>query len=275
MTKISCLGPSGTWSEIAARCYDSKAEPILVKSFREAVSACEDNRTDLCVLPLENSVEGPVSYAMDLLLDSSLQIVAERILPIRHALLSASNLIRRVYSHPQAIAQCRSTLMRLYPDAEIVELNSTSEGAKLALSEHGSAVIGSPSMSRIYGLSIVRDNVCDYEQNLTRFVVLGKDPHLKLAANKTTISFLLKSDGPGALVQALSIFSRKGINLSMVFSRPEKKNPGIYRFFIDAQRELEDPDMSASILELTALSAEVTVKGTYPGSSWKNPDLCK
>lgn len=274
MTRISCLGPPGTWSEIAARCYDPASVPVPVKSFQDAISLCEEGTADLCILPLENSVEGPVSLVMDLLLDSKLQIIAERIIPIRHSLLSNSSEIRKIYSHPQAIAQCRTTVTKLYPSAEIVPLSSTSQGAILVSQENGSAVIGSPSMADLYGLKIIQNDLCDYTPNLTRFVVLGKRTEDSLVPNKTTISFLLLSDGPGSLVEALSIFSSKGINLSMVFSRPEKKNPGIYRFFIDAGKGRDDPDMMMAIQELSSISAEVTVKGTYVGSSWKAPDIC-
>lgn len=275
MTSISYLGPPGTWSEVAARCFVKGATLIPKSSFRELIDDTINWKSDLCVVPLENSVEGPVTQVLDMLLDSNIRIMSEKIIRIRHCLLSDSSEINVIYSHPQAISQCRNTLTRLYPGASLLPVNSTASKAQEAAKERGVAVVGTPNLSSMYKLKIINHNVCDFDPNLTRFVMLGRDDAGKSGSDKTTMSFLLKDYGPGSLVRALSLFSTRNINLSMVFSRPEKHNPGIYRFFIDAFGHTSDPELSEAIEELRAICSELTVLGSYKRSDWENPESCE
>ncbi len=274
MKVISYLGPQGTWSELAARCFLKHGEYLPFPSFREAIESLQRPDVNYCILPVENSVEGPVPAVIDLLVDFSFNITGELIIPVRHALLALSEDIDIIYSHPQAIAQCRSTLSRLYTGIPLIPVESTSLKAKEASSKTGVAIIGSSSLAGKYGLRIINRDICDYRDNLTRFIVLGKENSVPTRNDKTTVTFVLKEDNSGSLVDALKCFSTRGISLSMVMSRPEKKNPGTYRFYIDAFGHLGEPNLSEAIHELATFSSELRVRGSYPRSSWKNPDKC-
>ncbi|MEM3675666.1 MAG: prephenate dehydratase [Thermoplasmataceae archaeon] len=272
--KIAYLGPAGTWSCVAASLASPESTGVPASSFQDVIRLTENGITDFGILPIENSVEGPVPEVLDMLLETQLVIISEHMICIRNALLSNSSSIKRIYSHHQAIAQCRNNIRRLFPDAEIAEVNSTAERAGSLSAEHGEAVIGSAYLARFYGLRVIAENLNDYPLNVTRFVILGRNGAMPTKRDKTSISFVLLNDGPGSLVRALSIFSNRGVNLSMVISRPEKKDPGVYRFFVDADMHALDPKSQPILNELKSLCREFTIKGSYPKADWNAPVGC-
>jgi chorismate mutase/prephenate dehydratase len=267
-TRVAYLGPRGTWSEIASEYLAPGAIKIPASSFAEVLEMTERGRTDSCVLPVENSVEGPVSSVIDLIVGSGINITGEAMISVRHMLLSNSEKIERIYSHPQAIAQCRNTIARLYPLALIYEASSTAEMAQKVRDEAGSAIIGSAQVSELYGLEIREPDVCDYSRNLTRFVMLSHGESAPTGNDKTSITFILKDNIAGSLVNALLPFSTRDINLSMVMSRPEKYNPGTYRFFLDVLGHSSDDSVSEAIEELSSQCSSIRILGSYPRSSW-------
>ena len=267
-TKVAYLGPRGTWSEIASECLAPGAIKVPGSSFAEVLEMAENGRTDSCVLPVENSVEGPVSSVIDLIVGSKISITGEIMVSVRHMLLSNSEKIERIYSHPQAIAQCRNTITKLYPHARIYEASSTSEMARKVKDEADSAIIGSSRIAELYGLTVKASDICDYSLNLTRFVMLSRGDNASTGNDKTTITFVLKENIAGSLVNALLPFSTRNINLSMVMSRPEKYNPGTYRFVLDVLGHSEDVSMKAALGELSGQCSSIRVLGSYPRSSW-------
>ncbi|MCL4307113.1 MAG: prephenate dehydratase [Candidatus Thermoplasmatota archaeon] len=267
-TKVAYLGPRGTWSEIASEYLAPGAIKVPGSSFAEVLEMAETGRTDSCVLPVENSVEGPVSSVIDLIVGSKINITGEAMVSVRHMLLSNSEKIERIYSHPQAIAQCRNTITRLYPHARIYETSSTAEMARKVKDEVGSAIIGSSRISELYGLGVKARDVCDYSRNLTRFVMLSRGETVSTGKDKTTITFVLKGNIAGSLVNALLPFSTRNINLSMVMSRPEKYNPGTYRFFLDVLGHSDDDSMKDAVSELSGQCSSIRILGCYPRSSW-------
>ncbi|MDS0257376.1 prephenate dehydratase [Thermoplasmatales archaeon AK] len=272
--RIAYLGPEGTWSWHAARISYPGSSLVAAKSFTDAIMMVESDQADCCMLPVENSVEGPVPEVLDLLLSTPLLIIAEKMICIKNSLLSYSDHVKRIYSHHQALAQCRGKIRRYFPNAEVVEVNSTASMASSISAGSGDAIIGSRDLASLYGLKVIIENLNDYPVNVTRFITLGNAKIGRIGGNKTTISFLLTSDAPGSLVEALSLFARRGINLSMVISRPEKSDPGSYRFFIDAEGDISDPPMAEAMNGLKRLCRDITIKGSYPKASWKKPDGC-
>ncbi len=270
-TKVAYLGPRGTWSDIASDLLAPGALKVPASSFAEVMEIAESGATDSCVLPVENSVEGPVTSAIDLMVDSKLKITGEAMVPVRHMLLSNSEKIEKIYSHPQAIAQCRKTIKGLYPLAQIYEASSTAEMAQKIRQEAGSAIIGSDRISEIYGLKIKERDICDFPRNFTRFVILSGKNTPPTGKDKTSITFILGRNEAGSLVKALLPFSKRGINLSMVMSRPDKFNPGSYRFFMDALGHFLDDAMKSAITELSDQCSSIRILGSYPASSWNVP----
>ena len=272
MKKVSYLGPEGSWSDLCSKLWLPDYIPIPCKSIDEAIEKAETGSSDICVIPVENSTEGPVTQVLDMLSDSPLNIVDEKIMNIRHSLMSNSREIKMVYSHQQAIAQCRKTIRSLYPDAVVTPVSSTSERWMEAAGEKGVAIIGSPWISRKYGIKIINGDISDYRVNLTRFIGMGGPLIPVSGKSKASISFSLPKDGPGSLVSALKPLSERKINLSMVVSRPDKNRPGSYRFFIDCIEFSSVENLWDAIEEMKKMGAVVALKGIYERSSWADPD---
>lgn len=272
MKKVSYLGPEGSWSDLCSKLWVPDYVSVPCKSMEEALEKAETGSSDICVIPVENSTEGPVPQVLDMLTDSPLNIVGERIMNIRHSLMSNSREIKIVYSHQQAIAQCRKTIRRLYPDAVVTPVSSTSEKWMEAAGEKGVAIIGSPWVSRKYGIKIINSDISDYPVNLTRFIGLGNSLIRGNGRSKASLSFSLPNDGPGSLVSALKPLSDRKINLSMVVSRPDKNSPGSYRFFIDCIEFPSVENLEEAVEEMKKMGAIVSLKGIYERSSWADPD---
>ena len=270
--KVSYLGPEGSWSEICSKLWFPDYDPIPCRSFEEALEMAESGKSQICVIPVENSTEGPVTQVLDMLVDSPLNIVGERIMNIRHSLMSNSREIKVIYSHPQAIAQCRKTIHNLYPGAVVTPVSSTSEMWREAIGNNGVAIIGSSWISNRYSIKILNGNISDYRANLTRFICMGNSPYKIDGISKASMSFSLPNDGPGSLVSALKPLSDRKINLSMVVSRPDKNNPGAYRFFIDCIDFSSMENLENAIGEMKNFGAKVSLKGIYERSNWAKPD---
>ncbi|MHB8358573.1 MAG: prephenate dehydratase [Thermoplasmataceae archaeon] len=269
---VSYLGPDGSWSEICSLVWFKGYARLPCRSFDEALDMVEVGKSDVCVIPVENSIEGPVTQVLDILSDSSLNIIGEKIMKIRHCLLSNSGEIKVVYSHPQALAQCRKKLRAMLPGADIVPVSSTSEKWVEASEGRGVAIIGSPDLAARYGLTIVSDNVCDYDFNLTRFIAVGRSTEPSGEKSKASINFSPSSNRPGSLVSVLKPLSDRGINMSMVVSRPDKKHAGSYRFFIDCDSFGTIENLNAATEEMKGEGAAISIKGIYCRSSWEMPD---
>jgi chorismate mutase/prephenate dehydratase len=231
----------------------------------EIFSAVDRGEVDAGVVPAENSGEGSVGATQDALLAPGAWICGEIYLPVRHALLSRSvqGPIRVVYSHPQALAQCRHWLATHYPEARLVEVASTAEGAKRAAKENGAAALASPLAASLYRLKIRQKDVQDRVGNTTRFLVLGQDPVPATGKDRTSLVFSLPHRA-GALHRALGIFSGRKLNLLKVESRPAPGKPWEYVFFVDVRGHADRPEFQRALVALRKQTQDLRVLGSYP-----------
>lgn len=266
--KIAYLGPEGSYSaEAARRIFPCDATLIPLPSIAAIIEEVMAARADLAIVPVENSTEGMITQTLDLLASSRLFVVREIQLPIKHCLLSKASLdrITRIYSHPQGFAQCRAWLQASLPAAETIPTGSTSEAARLASADGTSAAIASEEAARIYGLPILAANINDLAENITRFWVLSRQMTTAHTHAKTSLILALENT-PGALYHALGAFANQGINLTKIESRPSRKDPWEYLFFIDFQGALDDEPVRKAMEAIQAYAREIVVLGSYPES---------
>lgn len=243
--KVGYLGPQGTFTERAAILF-SREYPAHLLSFStipQALSAVDKGEIELGIVPVENSIEGTVTITLDMLAhELDLFINGEIVLDIKHYLLvSQDNCrpIKKIYSHPQALAQCRKYLAKHYPWAELVTTNSTAEAVQRVKDEReGLAAIGSVWAGERYGLKVLDANISDNEINQTRFLIIGKKNYALTNPTKTSLSLALKENKPGELYNILGIFAREQIDLSKIESRPAKDELGNYIFFLDCKTDI-------------------------------------
>ena len=265
---IAYLGPEGSYSyEAAALIFPCDADFIPQPSIEAVIQAVMTGRADLGIAPVENSLEGMVSQTLDLMAGSRLSVVREIQLPIRHCLISKTTMekITRVFSHPQALAQCRGWLKTNLPTAATITTASTSDAALTAAADPGSAAIASEQAARLYGVPILAANISDSPDNITRFWVLSRTMVAPPTHAKTSLILTLENK-PGSLYQALGAFSDQGINLTKIESRPSRKDPWQYIFFIDFQGSLVEERVQKAMQIIREHTREIIVLGSYPES---------
>jgi len=266
VTRIAYLGPVGTYShEAAISVFPCDADLIPKASIDLIIEDVNAGRVDLGVVPVENSTEGIINQTLDLMVSSRLFVIREILLPIRHCLISKTDIgkIRKVYSHPQPFAQCRLWLKKNLPDAKTIDTASTSEAAQIAVNEKNTAAIASLNSARIYGLNIVASNINDYHDNITRFWIISKKMAEPSTGAKTSIIMALDNT-PGALYNALGVFSSQGIDLTKIQSRPSRKGPWEYLFFIDFIGGLLEEKVVRTLDNLKSYTKEIIILGSYP-----------
>jgi prephenate dehydratase len=278
MRNVAFLGPRGTFTEVAASGFFAEVDVEFVPfaSIAQVLDAVQEGLADHAVVPLENSIEGSVTMTMDWLIHQvDLKLQAELTLPIAQHLFAATRKelqeIRKIFSHPQAISQCRLFLHEHLPNAELEYTASTADAVKRVTSEPDQqwAAIGPDVAGSLYQAERLQSNIQDHENNSTRFVLVGKTtlPALKVssvAKYKTTLVVELPSDFPGALHQVLAAFAWRGINLTKIESRPTKKRLGSYLFILDVERDQEDVLLTGAVAEIEALGCDVHSFGSYP-----------
>jgi chorismate mutase/prephenate dehydratase len=270
--RVSYLGPEATFTHQAVRRhFGASAQTLPCGSIPGVFGEVERGSADFGVVPVENSTEGVVNHTLDSFLDSTLTITAEIQVPIEHCLLAragtAERDLERVYSHPQALAQCRAWLHSNLPRASLVQSASTAEAARAALADNHGAAIAAELAGRLYGLSVLREKVQDSQDNTTRFLVLGRPggerpPRVAGADYKTTV-LLAVSDQPGALFQVLGPLSDARINLTKIESRPSRLRAWDYVFFLDLDGHADDPDIAPVLSEMVAKNKLFKVLGSY------------
>jgi len=264
---VAYLGPEGSFTNIAAiKKFGSSVNLLAQESFEDVFNAIKSKQADLGVLPVENSIEGSVNLTLDLLqdLDSEIRILSEMNLKIIHNLMG-SDKFTKIYSHPQAFAQCRSWIKKNYPNAELIEKSSTSKAAEIAKSE-GQAAIASSYVAKKYDLSIINESIQDNQNNITRFIVLGTQSNELSEKNKTSIVFSVKHKS-GALFDAIEPFKKYNINLTKIESRPNKKTPWEYVFFVDFQGHPEQENVKSALKEIEDKCNSLKILGTFPEDS--------
>ena len=268
---VACLGPEGSFAHLAALDRFGRSARMAPQDTIGAVfDAVEKMKADIGVVPLENSVEGPVRVTLERLIATPLSIRGEIFLRISHCLMArgAKGRIRRVYSHPQALAQCRQWLARNLPLAVPVETESTSAAVLQALQDREAAAIGSRLASEIHGLPIVEEGIEDHPANTTRFIVIGRGANGPTGRDKTSILFSTQHR-PGALHAALEPFAAAGINLLRIESHPARDRMWRYLFFIDLEGHSGEQTVKDCLRKLQRKTAFLKVLGSYPGEAEK------
>jgi chorismate mutase/prephenate dehydratase len=264
--KVACLGPLATFTHLAAlRHFGSSAQFIPVDSIKDVFEGVQEGKEAYGAVPIENSNEGVISYTLDMFMDFDLKIAAEIMLEINHNLLSVSGDIReikKIYSHPQAIAQCRRWIERNLPHITIIDATSTAKAAELASRDEEGAAIASELAAKIYDLRFVERHIEDNRNNYTRFLVVSKEFPPPTGKDKTSVMLSIK-DRPGALYEVLTPFKKAGMNLTKIESRPSKRKAWEYIFFIDMDGHAQDKKVKKALKEIEKDCIFLKVLGSY------------
>ncbi len=268
--RIAYFGPAGTFTEEAAILYDKEAQLVPLATIPAVAAAVDTGMADEGIVPIENSLEGSVLDAVDLLIhESSLSIYCELVLPIEQNLLVKSgtqfNEIKIIFSHPQPLAQCRRFIERCFPKADIVSALSTAEAVtQMMASPVPGAAIGARRAAELYGAQILASGIQDRLSNMTRFVVLSKRDHEPTGNDKTSICFSVAEDRAGALYNVLGEFAQRNINLAKIESRPSKESLGKYIFLVDLEGHRLDNVVAEALTAGREKVALFKVFGSYP-----------
>jgi chorismate mutase/prephenate dehydratase len=266
--KIAYLGPEGTWTHQAAiKKFGHSVAYSSQPNFAEVFDQVTRRQADYGVVPIENSTEGAVSHTLDLFVDSPLQICAQILLRIENGLMASipREQIKTLYSHPQVFGQCRNWILRNFPEADLVEVSSTTRAAQLARDNaaQGAAALGGALAAEMNGLTMLESSIQDRATNTTRFLVIGEKTCPPTGKDRTSILFAIH-DRPGSLVRALQAFDQFQINMSKIESRPSKRKDWEYVFYVDLSGHCDDPELKNAIEELEKHCSMVKLLGSYP-----------
>lgn len=268
---IAYLGPRGTYSEEAALQYAGTAARLVpYDTIGAVIGAVEEGGADEAVVPIENSLEGAVTRSADLLIQhTDILIRMEIVLQIHHCLLAqpgfALPLVRVVYSHPQALAQCRGYIAKKLPGAEPVASLSTAGAVKdMGSSTRPAAAISSRRAAEIFGANIIDRNIEDADNNMTRFIVLAREDAAPTGRDKTSICFDFTEDAAGTLHGALGEFATRGINMIKIESRPDRRSLGRYIFLVDIEGHREDAVVGEALAGIRRRAGLFRILGSYP-----------
>jgi prephenate dehydratase len=272
--KVGFLGPWGTYTEEALlKLFPSISDNSLVPYATEVdvLKAVENGEVDKGVVPIENSIEGSVNATLDVLaFDTNLHIEREIVIPIHHCLMVKPGVnvgeIKTVKSHPQSLAQCRGYIAKTLAGVNAEPSSSNALAVKI-VSERDDrtlAAIGPKVAAKTYGLEILDEGIADFEENQTRFVLVGRDSALRTGRDKTSIVCFIYEDRPGSLLLILQEFAYRYLNLTKIQSRPTRKGLGSYCFFIDIEGHTDDEAVASAIKCLKCKIREVKILGSYP-----------
>jgi chorismate mutase/prephenate dehydratase len=265
---IAYLGPEATFTHQAAiKRFGASLRYASQKTISDVFSEVSKHRADYGVVPVENSTEGVVTHTLDMFVDSDLKIVAQVVLRISHCLASKGprDQIKKLYVHPQTLAQCRGWIQRNLPHAELVETSSNARSAELAAREKQAAALCGELAATEYGVPLIERDLQDNAANATRFLVLGRQCSPPSGQDRTSIMFSIR-DEVGALHKALAPFRRFRINMTKIESRPSKRKAWEYFFFVDCDGHSEQPKVAKAIELLGHHCSFVKVLGSYPNS---------
>lgn len=267
MVKVAFQGERGAFGEDAVINFFKDAELLTCRHLEEVFAAVSKGEADFGVVAVENSLAGSINETYDLLLQYQVNIYGEVNLRISHCLMALPDEkledIKTVYSHPQALAQCEEFLKRL--GAEVVPTYNTAASAKRIKEEKlkGCAAIASRRAAQIYGLEVLAEGIETSKDNYTRFFVISRLKAAPAARNKTSLVFGTKNV-PGALYACLGVFATRNINLTKLESRPSKKKPWEYVFYVDFEGHVADPVCRQALAEMEQKTNFLRVLGSYP-----------
>jgi prephenate dehydratase len=270
MTKrLAFLGPAGTFSEQAALLRDPQAQLLPFATVAAVAAAVDSGMADEGIMAIENSLEGSVTDTLDVLIhESTLSIRRELVLPIEHCLLvkpgTTADQVSTVYSHPQALGQCRRFLERCFPKARVEASLSTTAAVEQMMQQDGAAAVATMRAAELYNVQVLARGIQDNPSNETRFVLVAASDSAATGRDKTSLAFSVAQDRPGSLVDALKEFSDRRINLTKIESRPTKQELGRYVFLVDLEGHRTDPKVAEALERVQALAYFFKVFGSYP-----------
>lgn len=285
MKHIGYLGPEGTYSGIACEKYIQLKQELgsfrsyPKRSFFDLFDALANNTFDCIIVPIENSVQGPVTLPIDLMIDhDDFRIISEVVIPIKNELIALPSCnpaeIDTILSHEQPLAQCHKTIHSKYPNATLIPVGSTSQAvAQLieSFENQGSkgfnptktAVIAHAQLAKQKGLKILVDSMNDYANNQTRFWVISKSENKHTGRDKTSVIFTLEKERSGSLNKVLETFAKNEINLTQISSRPSKKALGEYVFWIDLEGHQSESKIENALQLIKNQSSDFRCLGSY------------
>ncbi len=281
MSKYAYLGPVGTFTESALRTITGGSDQLIpCSNVTAALDMVRSGSADHALVPIENSVEGVVARTLDELASGSpLIIVAEVLLPVTFALLVRNEQaeIKRIATHPHAESQCRNYIAKNYPNAEIVTTNSTAAAAEALANGQFDAAIGAEVAAATYGLKVLNKNIGDIESAVTRFVLVSKpgDIPAPTGFDRTSLAAFIGIDHAGALLEVLTEFAVRGVNLTFIQSRPTGRELGHYHFIIDAEGHINDARVGDALTGLRRICEDVRFLGSYPRADKVAPTTTK
>ena len=262
--KVAFQGEHGAYSEIAANKFFPGAELIPVRLFQDIFDLLSRLEVDSAVVPVENSIEGSINEIYDLLLNAKMQVTGEIFQRINHCLIAnvKRDTLTKVYSHPQAIAQCRNYLRT--KGLEPIPTYDTAGAVRMIKEKNlvDAGVIGSRRAAQIYDMKIIDEGIEDRENNYTRFLVLSNSETTPSGEDRTSLIFGLKHS-PGALVNVLKEFADNNINLTKIESRPTKEKPWEYNFYVDIEGHVVEDNIKNAIAKIKDKCTFFKVMGSY------------
>ena len=282
--RFAYFGPEGTFTEAALRALPESADAVRdpFATVPTALDAVRQGEADAAMVPLENSIEGPVTTTVDELADGdALIITREVLLPVEFALLVRPGTeltdVKRICTHPHAQAQCRRWLAAVLPDAQVTNGASTA-GAALVVSDPTSgydAAIAAPIAGERYGLVAAAQGIEDRSGAVTRFVLVRRPgpPVAQTGSDRTSMMAYLTDDHPGALLEFLTEFAVRGVNLTLIQSRPTGDGFGRYRFWIDCEGHVADARVGEALMGLCRVSSDLRFLGSYPRADQVRPEI--
>ena len=264
--RIGFLGPNGSFSHLASlRHFGSSTELVPVPAIESVVEDVVTGRADYGLVPYENSIGGSITETLDAIAELDAPVCAETLVAIDQALMAncGPDEIKAVASKPEALAQCRKFLRTNLPTVEIIETTSTSAAVQRAATAPRTAAIGCRLGGEIHGVKVLFDRIQDRAQNITRFLVIGRQEPGPTGDDRTTVQFQT-DHRPGALVDVLAEFRDAGVNLAHIDKRPSRIDNWSYTFFVDLEGHRADPHVAAAIESASSHCASLHVRGSYP-----------
>ncbi|HAR61987.1 MAG: prephenate dehydratase [Candidatus Margulisiibacteriota bacterium] len=275
MKRLAFLGPYGTFSEDAAKKYNEQNhyELVPMPTIYDVITSVDNGEIEEGIVPIENSIEGAVNATLDVLVRSkNIKITEEFDVNIVNNLIvkpgTALAEITDLYSFYQPIGQCMNYIRMNLPKTRIHGTNSTAEAAAF-VSDYNEknnivAAIGTRNAAAIYNLEILAENINDYPDTVTRFVIIGHREQAQSGNDKTSIAFVTHADRPGGLYEILGVFSKRSINLTKIESRPSKESLGQYIFFLDMEGHKSDVIVGEALSEVQKIVVSLKILGSYP-----------
>ncbi|MEY2813568.1 MAG: hypothetical protein RL579_473 [Actinomycetota bacterium] len=281
MSKYAYLGPVGTFTEAALRTITGGSDQLTpCSNVTAALDMVRNGVADYALVPIENSVEGVVARTLDeLATGEPLIIVGEVLLPVTFALMvkDESVEIKKIATHPHAEAQCRNYIAKHYPNAEIITTNSTAAAAEALANGQFDAAVASEIAAKTYGLTVINENIGDSDSAVTRFVLVSKPGALPAPTgfDRTSLAAFIGIDHAGALLEVLTEFAVRGVNLTFIQSRPTGRELGHYHFIIDAEGHINDARVGDALTGLRRICEDIRFLGSYPRADKVAPTTTK